>query len=568
MMKNNILSLKNSFLPSIIFVFIYGNFFAQVNSCQNPSEKYFTVKEGEWSQLNGPDTSKCIQSFKIESGQIKNYYLVKSSENGTLGLIQNLSLINATDCLEKGEILSKRQARLYEVGNCGNLDIPYNQLVVNEQYSSTFNPEWASLKPSASYILEIIITVPNICEGLIESICLDVCYPTKKSCLASVGKVTVSGGTAVFKNEYDLTKEGDAISVTSSDFILPSPSSISTNSTSTYGYFVFSQKPNLPFTDFSPSAISSLPGFKGIAKGIRFTDKNLNGSSLSIPGANSLWLIPSVFDKSGGGLVLDDDGDNCFKVGELIKIIYKKDSITNICGICSADRCPIVSIKSLSSNQGNLDLSNSIDYKLNSNYTVNVNKIDTFNVIIRNFYTISLPKGINLLGVKQLLEIPNLAGIENLTRRAILRKNCNEDSINISVSNANNIKSGFNPEWHQIEGGDYVLEIITTVPKGINVFSSVAGFYFVNDSVVSNDSIHASIKNILYDDSFELYPNPSNHKLNFTKILSDDFFVLDSLGRKIHPILIDNKTIDVSNMDSGLYFIEIKDKKYQFIVNH
>ena len=59
--------------------------------------------------------------------------------------------------------------------------------------------------------------------------------------------------------------------------------------------------------------------------------------------------------------------------------------------------------------------------------------------------------------------------------------------------------------------------------------------------------------------SFQLFPNPAKDYLNVEISQSiDEYCVVDSLGRMLLQSFFNNeKSIDISNLDSGIYYIKL-----------
>ncbi len=289
---------------------------------------------------------KQIPTVKQGSGTLVTfYYTVTASADGTLGVIMSVvhdcpspsvfddpsktclfpdgSSMTGSQLLAcGGTIRASRDCKLFLPANAcaGTVSIPYDTKLKNTNLSSTFNPEWTKLTPNATYTLVITMNLSNDCS--VPSVSLSTYPPAPNNCSASAGTVSVSGGAMVSATEYNLTTNGSTITISSTGSVLPSPSTVTAGSTSTYGYFIFTQAPTLPFADVTPAGITSLPGFKGVVSGTTISDNNSSGISSSVAGATTLWFVPAVFDKKTGGLTLDDDADGCYAVGTPIKVNY------------------------------------------------------------------------------------------------------------------------------------------------------------------------------------------------------------------------------------------------------
>jgi len=361
------------YISLLLFLFTFISIKAQEGSCGSPVtdvNKFADTTAWRTAMTAAGSTGfplKQIPTVKDGNGTLVTfYYTVTSSANGTLGVIMSVvndcpgtpsSYDNTTKmCIYSdgtsitqsqidacgGTIRATRDCKLYLPADaCSSTNnIPYDTKLKNTNLSSTFNPEWTKLTPNTTYTLVITMNLNSSCS--VSNVSLSTYPPASSSCSASSGTVSVSGGTMVSATEYNLTTNGSTITISSTGSVLPSPSTVTAGSTSTYGYFIFTQAPTLPFTDVTPAGITSLPGFKGVVSGTSISDNNSSGSSSSVAGVTTLWFVPAVFDKKTGGLTLDDDADGCYAVGTPIKVNY---SITpQPCGTCTTPNCPIGSV--------------------------------------------------------------------------------------------------------------------------------------------------------------------------------------------------------------------------------
>ena len=446
---------------------------------------------------------KQIPTVKDGNGTLVTfYYTVTSSANGTLGVIMSVvndcpgtpsSYDNTTKmCIYSdgssitqsqidacgGTIRATRDCKLYLPADaCSNTNnIPYDTKLKNTNLSSTFNPEWTKLTPNTAYTLVITMNLNSSCS--VSNVSLSTYPPASSNCTASAGTVSISGGTMVSATEYNLTTNGSTITISSTGSVLPSPSTVTAGSTSTYGYFIFTQAPTLPFADVTPAGITSLPGFKGVVSGTSISDNNNAGASSSIAGATTLWFVPAVFDKKTGGLTLDDDADGCYAVGIPIQVNYTLPLPPAApCGTCASPTCPILSVTANTSAAGSSALTTAFASATATN-KYDPNPDIEGSTSYSSFYTITLTNPSQMIGVKQTL-LTGIGASGCATRLAVLKSTCGGATIPISRANANNIGSGFNPEWDNLAAGTYILEIITTVPSGCSVDYTTAGYYVV-----------------------------------------------------------------------------------------
>jgi hypothetical protein len=78
--------------------------------------------------------------------------------------------------------------------------------------------------------------------------------------------------------------------------------------------------------------------------------------------------------------------------------------------------------------------------------------------------------------------------------------------------------------------------------------------------------ITSEVSNIDDNNKFEIYPNPTNSSL-FIKtgyISTFQFSIINSMGQFILQGRLNGNSIDVSSLQSGIYFIRLKDEKGQW----
>ena len=155
-----------------ISIFISSNF-AQNGDCITPS--LFVQNLANSSNTNSLFT-ECI--VPVESaGKIIIYSSVKSSPNGTLGLVQKIAPICSDNSL-----YSSRFAELFIANDCTSSPISPSKTIAHTYNSTTFNPEWSGLLPSTNYTVKITINVPNSCSGTINEVCLNQYFPQIYTC--------------------------------------------------------------------------------------------------------------------------------------------------------------------------------------------------------------------------------------------------------------------------------------------------------------------------------------------------------------------------------------------------
>jgi gliding motility-associated-like protein len=453
--------MKNTILLFILSLLSFKSVYSQivVGDCNSGG----ATATGGYTDFTDADNNYASGQYDfspaVVNKNITTYHLVNSGATGSIGFDISHHSSNtstgAAGCISNNE----RSAVLYPVGGCSGTAISPTIGANNNTY---YNPEFKNLTPNTNYILVVTTTAVSSCS--VDQMWVTY-YSINSSCSASVGTVSVSGGTSKGANEYDLTTNGATITISSTGSVLPSASSVTSGATSTYGYFVFSQQPTLPFTDVTPTGITSLPGFEGVVSGTSISDNNALGESSSIAGATTLWFIPAVFDKKQGGLTLDDDGDGCYAVGTPIKVNYVVTVTPTPCGTCSTPNCPVTQVP-LYSNR---------DYSSNC---------DTPSSTITNqtyvtYHTVKTDAN----GAVGLVQQVNATPQGCATRTAVLKSTtntCSATDISSSVSNANSVSSGFNPEWYNLSPTtNYVAVVTTVIPSGCVYTSGCLNAYGV-----------------------------------------------------------------------------------------
>lgn len=436
---------------------------------------------------------KQIPTVKDGNGTLVTfYYTVTSSANGTLGVIMSVvndcpgtpsSYDNTTKmCIYSdgssitqsqidacgGTIRATRDCKLYLPADaCSNTNnIPYDTKLKNTNLSSTFNPEWTKLTPNTTYTLVITMNLNSSCS--VSNVSLSTYPPASTNCSASAGTVSISGGTMVSATEYNLTTNGSTITISSTGSVLPSPSTVTAGSTSTYGYFIFTQAPTLPFADVTPAGITSLPGFKGVVSGTSISDNNNAGASSSIAGATTLWFVPAVFDKKTGGLTLDDDADGCYAVGTPIKVNYSITPPPSSCSSCAAATCNVVvstgATLALARSQSTTDMTAQTPTKKNV-----VNLVDD-GIAKTICVPVTIPSDASTFGFKHGFNGANstcaTSDPDIVRSYTLVSATCSGPNISPKTTNGGGVGSGFNPEWDvvsttpgagQINPGNYVF---------------------------------------------------------------------------------------------------------------
>ncbi len=414
------------------------------------------------SAENALSSSKYVFSTVVSNNYIGTYHLLNSGSTGSIGVVHSYTLNKGA----KNELLT--EVKLFEVGNCnGKAIMPSNY--INEI------SEFYNLKLNTNYIAYIYTKV-NVNIEVTEI--STTYYQISSSCKAKIGEFTMNGAVGTEFNQFNIATDS-IVCIKASNYSLPVPSS---NNTSTFGYFVFTQKPT---DNFYTGDVTTETGFKGICVGEKYVDTNKIGAS-KITSSNKVWLYPATFDKRTGGVNLDENNDNCYAVGVPIVLIFSEDPVQTpdvtpeSCGKCSVTSCPIIGELVINSINGSQRLTEEFDLATSEMYFQPTYLVQGPANLV-NFYEIDLKNVNQTIGVKQAVNF--FKQPTSFTRKAILRSTCTSVEIQASRLNANNLTSGFNPEWDNLPKGKYYLEIQTSFPKDGTFDYSVTGYYSIPDSL-------------------------------------------------------------------------------------
>ena len=331
-----------------------------------------------------------------------------------------------------------------------------------ENRTDVLSYESNGIFPSAStdYSMTLFVTV----MGCVEDIEFDsntnsgnpVCIYTANTgqvcggCNVSSGDITITGGSLVGSNEYDLSN-CETINFAVTNEVL-------NGGALTFGWAVFSCEPNLPFTAAEILDFNNNPCYLGSDYGLTSNDTDAGGvSGTIIGGYNQLWVLPYTSDVADA---IDANDDGCYDFGDIIQINFIPPS----CGSCTNPTCPVGSVATFDDRT----------YLQCDDPCADLNDMTYV-----TYHTITTDTFGNVGVVQQLLFEQGLCS--GLSRSATLREvsnACSGPDIAPTILNANGVGSGFNPEWIGLTPNtNYILTITTIIGTDCDYDQGCIDFY-------------------------------------------------------------------------------------------
>ena len=382
---------------------------------------------------------------------VTSYHTITSSPDGTLGILQQLQPTSCalTDA-DMQSALTNRTATLYALSDCDGT--PIAPSTPNAGNSSTLNPEWAGLSPNTQYIIKLEVDLLS-CD--ISGSCLDYYYPplavsgcgtcSSPSCLIA-GPYNDYNDALTFSNHCSQMNDLSSNPITASSYT--SYHAITSSSTGTIGMVISVQEggPTNPCGVTKIAKLYPLGTNCSSASAISATTTTANGATLYNPewtglSPNTSYVLEIVFTIPSG----------CALIDHCESFYYPSSPPSTTCGSCSNANCPITHVPTFA------DRFNGYYPNGNCNSMGNIS-----NTTYITYHTITAGS-VGEIGLVQQLNI-SPQGCE--TRSAVLRPIANSCSsasdIYPSINNANNVGSGFNPEWYGLTPGAQYIVILTT----------------------------------------------------------------------------------------------------------
>ena len=346
-----------------------------------------------------------------------------------------------------------------------------------ENRTDVLSYESNGIFPSAStdYSMTLFVTV----MGCVEDIEFDsntnsgnpVCIYTANTgqvcggCKVSSGDITITGGSLVGSNEYDLSN-CETINFAVTNEVL-------NGGALTFGWAVFSCEPNLPFTVAEILDFNNNPCYLGSDYGLTSNDTDAGGvSGTIIGGYNQLWVLPYTSDVADA---IDANDDGCYDFGDIIQINFIPPS----CGSCTNPTCPVGSVATFDDRT----------YLQCDDPCADLNDMTYV-----TYHTITTDTFGNVGVVQQLLFEQGLCS--GLSRSATLREvsnACSGPDIAPTILNANGVGSGFNPEWIGLTPNtNYILTITTIIGTDCDYDQGCIDFYGIPGCLANHYPTHES----------------------------------------------------------------------------
>ncbi len=124
--------------------------------------------------------------------------------------------------------------------------------------------------------------------------------------------------------------------------------------------------------------------------------------------------------------------------------------------------------------------------------------------------------------------------------------------------------TSFNIDTQQLDDTGYFLSGSPTSPNVISLNPGDPVVLSYLQGMIPNGTVYRFLRQPLavpnFDDiQFLVYPNPATHILNFkTKENKNQFSIFNSLGQLVKQVTADKSSLDVSDLESGIYFLEIE----------
>lgn len=126
----------------------------------------------------------------------------------------------------------------------------------------------------------------------------------------------------------------------------------------------------------------------------------------------------------------------------------------------------------------------------------------------------------------------------------------------------------------QVEGAGNSTELLNYSTKDLNPYIGFSYYRLTQvdlDGASTSSGTRSVVFNAEYNGDLSIYPNPTSGKLKITgkQHQLQNLQLFNSLGQQISMNILANEThnitIDISNLDSGVYFLRTEEKSYKLV---
>ncbi len=297
------------------------------------------------------------------------------------------------------------------------------------------------------------------------------------SCSASVGNITVTGGTLKTTNEYDLSL-GSTLTFTSTGTVMPTTSHINS-------YAIFDCDPGVLTAD-QLLDLNNHPCYVGSVNNTTTSTINENGIAKGLPGnLNKVWVIPYTRfpDNTGGTKAIVNDGTGCYKMGDPIIVNYLSSITTPTpCGTCVTPNCPIGNVPTYADRFPKTPTDptvtcNPSSFNCPGQGAQNCNSGLSASGTYKTYQIVKADPNGFLGAYVQGSKVTNNSTY-TITSNLYSQTNCGSSPIstlkfgtgtgsNNNAYNRSGLQGSWNPEWSNlIPNGTYILETTFNIPSG------------------------------------------------------------------------------------------------------
>lgn len=425
---------------------------------------------GGYADFNDADANYTSGEYNfttpVNNQTIITYHLVNSGTTGSIGFDISHNSSNTTTGQGGCITNSERTAVLYPVGGCNGSAITPTLGANNNQF---YNPEFTNLTPNTDYIL--VVTTTNVTNCEVDQMWVTYYSISNNSsgCNATVGTFSIqkNGSPTSNSNSYDLLPNETFNITSNNDASLPPTGP--DGDQSGIGYAAFSCDPSsYDLNDPSKYNTTDMPCFLGFYYSPSMTDENNTNSLVNGLNLTSWWFVPVTFDDvcsstkttspcptgNSTSIGLDTDGDGCISTGTPIQINYITSPPIG-CTTCSSTLCTSSSVTDTDVVAARSALTTQLANDGDQYNSTTINAGESVTICV----PVTVPPNTSILGFKQ-RAFGSPGGCTSPSEQTItyeLRPAGCGNVISPSVTNAQPVSSGFNPEWNNPTPGDYTL---------------------------------------------------------------------------------------------------------------